>query len=143
MNIDPQSIAPAEPDYSARVRWTFVAILFCLSIVSVIDRHILTLLVVPIQARFGLSDVQMSVMIGLAFALPNGLFSIPIGWAVDRYSRRTIIATGLAIWSLATAATGLGRPRMPAASRPQPGPTRPRGRASARQGVRATGLSSV
>lgn len=109
MNIEPQSLAPAEPDYSARVRWTFVAILFCLSIVSVIDRHILTLLVVPIQARFGLSDVQMSVMIGLAFALPNGLFSIPIGWAVDRYSRRTIIATGLAIWSLATAATGLGR----------------------------------
>ena len=104
MNIDPQSIAPAEPDYSARVRWTFVAILFCLSIVSVIDRHILTLLVVPIQARFGLSDVQMSVMIGLAFALPNGLFSIPIGWTVDRYSRRIIIASGLTIWSIATAA---------------------------------------
>jgi MFS family permease len=113
VNIEQQSIASAEqadgPDYSARVRWTFVAILFCLSIVSVIDRHMLTLLVVPIQTRFGLSDVQMSVMIGLAFALPNGLFSIPIGWAVDRYSRRAIIAAGLAVWSLATAATGFAR----------------------------------
>ncbi len=101
--------APDEPFYPARVRWTFVAILFCLSIVSVIDRHMLTLLVVPIQTRFGLSDVQMSVMIGLAFALPTGLFSLPIGWAVDRTSRRAIIATGLAIWSVATAATGLAR----------------------------------
>ena len=98
-----------KPDYPARVRWTFVAILFCLSIVSVIDRHMLTLLVAPIQARFSLSDVQMGMLIGLAFALPHGLFSIPIGWVVDRHPRRAIIAVGLTIWSLATAATGLAR----------------------------------
>jgi MFS family permease len=113
MNVEPKSIAPADgagqPDYSARVRWTYVAILFCLSVVSVIDRHMLTLLVAPIQARFSLSDVQMGMLIGLAFALPHGLFSIPIGWAVDRYPRRVIIASGLAIWSLATAATSLAR----------------------------------
>lgn len=105
-----RSVGEADtPDYPARVRWTFVAILFCLSVVSVIDRHMLTLLVAPIQARFSLSDVQMGMLIGFAFALPHGLFSIPVGWAVDRYPRRWIITGGLAIWSLATAATGLAR----------------------------------
>lgn len=90
-------------------RWLAVAILFLLQIVSVLDRNVVTLLVAPIQRHFAISDVQVSLLLGAAFALPYGVLSLPLGWAVDRYPRRLIIAGGLSIWSAATAATGLVR----------------------------------
>jgi MFS family permease len=86
-----------------------VGILFMLSIISVLDRNIITLLVGPIKQHFGLSDVQMSLLIGAAFSVPFGVLSIPLGWAIDRFERRPIVAAGIAVWSLATMATGIAR----------------------------------
>jgi MFS family permease len=86
-----------------------VGILFMLSIISVLDRNIITLLVGPIKSHFGLTDVQMSLLIGAAFSVPFGVLSIPLGWAIDRLERRPIVAVGIAVWSLATIATGLAR----------------------------------
>ena len=86
-----------------------VGILFMLSIISVLDRNIITLLVGPIKQHFALSDVQMSLLIGAAFSVPFGVLSIPLGWAIDRFERRPIVAIGIAVWSVATMATGLAR----------------------------------
>jgi MFS family permease len=94
---------------SARTGWTITGILFTLSLISVLDRNILTLLVAPVKRQFDLSDIQISLLLGAAFAVPYGALSIPVGWAVDRFQRRYIIAAGVTAWSLATAATGLAR----------------------------------
>jgi MFS family permease len=87
--------------------WFTTGVLAFLAAISILDRNIVTLFVDPIKHDMGLSDTQMSLLIGAAFAVPFGVLGIPAGWAVDRYSRRTVIALGLATWSIATMAAGV------------------------------------
>jgi MFS family permease len=77
--------------------------------VSFVDRQILSLMIGPIRKDFGISDTQVSLLIGLAFALFYTLLGIPIGRLADRYSRRVTIAAGISIWCVMTAACGITR----------------------------------
>ncbi len=89
--------------------WWMVAVLFVLSIFAWLDRLILTMLVTPIREELGITVFQMSLVLGPAFAVFYALFGVPIGWAVDRYSRRLIIFVGVALWAVATMASGFAR----------------------------------
>lgn len=89
--------------------WYAVAVLVLAFIFSFIDRIVIALLVEPIKADLGVSDFGIGLLQGFAFALFYALLGIPIGRLSDRISRRGIIATGIAIWSLMTAACGLAR----------------------------------
>ncbi|HZL92161.1 MAG TPA: MFS transporter, partial [Vicinamibacterales bacterium] len=84
-----------------------VAILALVVMVNFLDRGILTLLVEPIKADLGLSDVQMSLVMGFAFTFFYAIFGLPVARLVDRHSRKHILAAGVAIWSLMTAFCGL------------------------------------
>jgi MFS family permease len=90
-------------------RWYLVGVLTVAYLLSFIDRSILSLLVGPIRADLGISDTQVSLLHGLAFALFYTLLGIPIATLADRGNRRNIIAAGIAFWSLATACCGLAR----------------------------------
>jgi len=87
--------------------WWMLAVLLLLYTLSLLDRGTFNMLVVPIQKQFGLSDTQMSVLMGPAFAIAYALFGLPLGWASDRFPRRWIVFVGLVVWSLAAAGTGL------------------------------------
>jgi MFS family permease len=76
---------------------------------SFIDRQILNLLVGPVRRDLGLTDTQMSLLMGFSFALFYTGFGIPLGRLADSKSRRTIIAIGFATWSLFSAGCGLAR----------------------------------
>lgn len=89
--------------------WYSVALLALISMMSNIDRSIITLLVEPIKADFELSDTQMSMLIGLAFSVPYMLVGLPMSRQADKGSRKLIISVGLTIWSLATALTALAQ----------------------------------
>ncbi|MDQ1302340.1 MAG: hypothetical protein QG595_323 [Pseudomonadota bacterium] len=89
--------------------WYAVAVLVLAFIFSFIDRIVIALLVEPIKADLGISDFDIGLLQGFAFALFYALLGIPIGRLSDRISRRGIIATGIAVWSLMTAACGLAR----------------------------------
>ncbi len=89
------------------VAWYGVIILLIAFLFSFVDRIILGLLVVPIKADLGVSDAAMGLLLGIAFAIFYTLMGLPIGWLADRFSRRGIIAIGISLWSLATAACGL------------------------------------
>lgn len=89
--------------------WYAVAILLLAFILSFVDRIVIALLVEPIKADLGISDFGIGLLQGFAFALFYALLGIPIGRLSDRVSRRGIIATGIVIWSLMTAACGLAR----------------------------------
>lgn len=89
--------------------WYMVGVLMIAYIFSFIDRTILSLLVQPIRADLQISDTQISLLHGFAFALFYTLMGIPIATLADRMNRRNIIAIGVAFWSLATAACGLTR----------------------------------
>jgi MFS family permease len=72
-----------------------------------IDRQIVGILAVPIKADLGLSDTQLGLMGGLAFALFYTGLGIPVAMLADRFSRTWIITGALVIWSGMTAACGL------------------------------------
>jgi len=74
-----------------------------------LDRQILAILLEPIRADLGVSDTALGFLSGPAFALFYALAGLPIARWVDHGSRRTIMAFGIALWSLMTAACGLAR----------------------------------
>ncbi|MCO4098856.1 MAG: MFS transporter [Gemmatimonas sp.] len=75
-----------------------------------LDRQILGILKEPIKRDLGLSDTELGLMGGLAFAMLYSTVAVPVAWAADRLRRTWIITVALALWSgftmLCGAATG-------------------------------------
>lgn len=90
-------------------RWYVVGILSLAYVFSFIDRIIMSLLVEPIRADLGITDTQVSLLSGLAFALFYTFFGIPVALLADRSRRRTLIAAGITFWCFMTAACGLAQ----------------------------------
>jgi MFS family permease len=74
-----------------------------------IDRIILGILVPPIRAELHLTDTQLGLLGGTAFALFYTALGIPIGWLADRVNRVWIMTIALALWSLFAAAGGIAQ----------------------------------
>jgi MFS family permease len=88
---------------SLRYAWFVVFILMLANISSFIDRQILALLVTPIKRDLHLSDTQISLLMGLSFALFYTFFGVLVGYFSDKFNRRNIIIAGITVWSLMTA----------------------------------------
>ncbi len=97
------------PYPSIRYAWYVVSILTLVYTFSFISRQILSLLIAPIRHDLGITDTEVSLLIGFSFALFYTFFGIPLGRLADVRSRRSIIAAGLAFWSLFSAGCGLAR----------------------------------
>ena len=76
---------------------------------SFVDRQILSLLVGPIKHDLHISDTQMGLLLGFAFAIFYTFAGLPIGRIVDTYGRRNPIAVGIFLWSIMTAVCSLAR----------------------------------
>jgi MFS family permease len=74
-----------------------------------IDRQIVGILAVPIKADLNLSDTQLGLMGGLAFALFYTALGIPVAMLADRKNRTWIMTIALTVWSLMTAVCGLAQ----------------------------------
>lgn len=81
--------------------------LMLLNALNYVDRQILAVLVVPIKAELNLTNTQIGLMSGLAFATFYALFGLPIAWLADRSNRVWILTASLATWSGMTALCGL------------------------------------
>lgn len=92
-----------------RTAWHALALLVLVNVFSQVDRQLMNILLEPVKAEFGLSDTQMGLLAGFAFALFYTLAGIPIARVADRWSRRYLIAICLALWSLFTALCGAAR----------------------------------
>ncbi len=86
-------------------------ILLFVYIFNFIDRQIVNILAEPIARDLGLSDTQIGLMTGLAFALFYTALGLPIARYADRATthRPRLIAVALATWSLMTALCGLAQ----------------------------------
>lgn len=105
------TITPSGAADGAQPRWIFgpgwmLAFLFVANVFNLADRAILGILTEPIRFEFALSDTQISVVNGFAFIAFNLLAGLFIARWVDLGNRRLILATGIAMWSAATALTG-------------------------------------
>lgn len=106
--VPPVSTRPADWPSPGR-GWFAVGVLTLGYTVSFIDRTILSLLIDPIKADLLLSDTQIALLQGLAFGLFYTVMGMPLGWLVDRTSRRRVIGIGVTFWCLMTAACGLAQ----------------------------------
>jgi MFS family permease len=98
---------PHEPRYSARYLWYLVFVLTLASTLSFIDRQILNVMIGPVKRDLGgLSDTQISLIMGFAFASFYNLMSLPMGRLADRANRRNLMVFGVAGWSLMTMLCG-------------------------------------
>ncbi len=115
--VPPRSPCVTTPTASPRYRdaltggqaWYIVAVLTLANVSGFVDRQILSLLVEPLKRDLGVTDTQVSLLMGLSFAVFYSLLGVPIGRLADRSSRRAIVAVGAALWSLMTALSGLAR----------------------------------
>jgi len=94
---------------TARRSWYLVVLLTIAYVVSFVDRTILGLLIEPIKADLELSDTQIGLVLGPAFAIFYATMGLPLGYLADRKRRTWIVAAGVALWSAATALSGLSR----------------------------------
>ena len=98
----------SEKNTTTRNYRTFVLVL--LTVVygfNFIDRQIVGILAPFIQKDLDLSNTELGLLIGLAFATLYTTVAIPLAWLADRYNRVNILSIALATWSGFTALTGL------------------------------------
>src|SRR5256884_9811325 len=79
-----------------------------INFLNYLDRYILPSVATKIQAEFHLTDSQVG-LLASAFLLVYAVATIPFGIWADRGVRKTVVAVGVTIWSLATLFTGLAR----------------------------------
>ena len=71
-----------------------------------LDRQILGILAIPIKEELQLTDTQLGLMGGLAFAIVYSTLAVPVAWLADRWSRTWIMTIALTVWSGFTALCG-------------------------------------
>lgn len=71
-----------------------------------IDRVVIGIIGEPIKIEFGLTDLQLGLLGGTAFALLYTFLGIPIAYMAERMNRVTILSVCVALWSAMTAACG-------------------------------------
>ena len=84
-------------------------ILFLVYTFNFIDRQIVGILAGSIKADLGLTDTQLGLMGGIAFALLFASLGIPIALLADRFNRVWIVTSALALWSAFTALCGVAQ----------------------------------
>lgn len=96
-----ESVAHAVPDpLEPGVRYALVLLMF-VSAFNLLDRQIINILAEPIRQDLSLSDTQLGLLTGFAFALFYTLVSLPIARLIDapRSNRIGILSASLALWS--------------------------------------------
>jgi predicted MFS family arabinose efflux permease len=97
----------ATSGFSTARRIYVVAMMMVISVIHSMDRMVITVIVVPIQKEFGVSDTAMGMLTGGAFALFYATAGIPLARYADVGNRRNLIGAAVTIWSAATMLCGL------------------------------------
>jgi predicted MFS family arabinose efflux permease len=99
----------ARASFSTGYRQYVLGVLVVVYVFNLIDRQILSMLLEPIKRDLQLSDTQLGLLSGIAFAVFYTTFGIPIARYADKHSRVRVISWSLAAWSLMTAICGLAQ----------------------------------
>jgi MFS family permease len=82
-----------------------LALLTALNLLNYLDRFVLAAVLPRVQTDLGLSNFQGG-LLATAFLVGYFVTSPLFGWLANRYPRKALIAFGVFLWSLATAASG-------------------------------------
>ena len=98
------SPGPAFPP--SRTAWYGAGLLTCVFTIAFVHRIGLSLYVEPIKRALALSDTEIGILSGVAFAIPYTAAGLLCGWLTDRVHRVRLLAISALVWSAATAALG-------------------------------------
>ncbi len=104
-----ENIAAPKPEFTRAYRIYVLVLLTAVYTFNFVDRQIMGILAPSIQEDLGLSDSQLGILIGFAFAILYTTVGIPIARLADRTNRVNIIAISLGLWSGFTALCGLAQ----------------------------------
>ncbi len=96
----------SNPYQSAAARRYALVLLTVVYAFNFIDRQLLAILQESIKTDLGLSDGQLGLLAGFAFAIFYVTAGIPIARWADRSNRRNIVAGAVFLWSFMTAISG-------------------------------------
>ena len=111
-NIDPPGNQPAKasgyiPAKTGTYRWFVVFVMGAVFALMTIDRQVMPVLQVPIQHELKLSDTQLGLLTGLAYALFYAIMALPLARIAERVNRVGMVSVCIAVWSLMTSFSGL------------------------------------
>jgi len=86
-----------------------LAVIFIVLVIAYVDRGIFGVVLEPIKGEFGLSDLQLGLLTGPAFAVFYAVMGIPLARWADMGNRRVVVSVCLAIWSAMTALGGIAQ----------------------------------
>ena len=86
-----------------------LGMLLLVYVFNFVDRQILAILAAPIQADLQLSDGEMGLLGGVAFAVLYSTLAVPLAALADRTSRSWVITVSLVLWSGFTATCALAQ----------------------------------
>lgn len=98
--------APSDALSPSYVRYALWMLLIIYTL-NFVDRQIVGILAGPIKADLGITDTQIGLLTGIAFAFFYTLLGIPIARYAERGNRATIIGTAVIVWSGFTALSGM------------------------------------
>ena len=84
-----------------------LAVLLRIHVLAQVDRNILLGFATRLEADLSMSNTEYGALIGAVWVLSFGVMAIVMGALADRFSRTRVVAAGLLVWSLCTAASGL------------------------------------
>jgi predicted MFS family arabinose efflux permease len=90
-----------------RYPWVVLGVLLFIEIIAYVDRNLINAFAPQITAELGLSDTQFGFLSGVVWVLSFGIMAMFMGSLADRFGRPRIIAAGVLVWSVCTAASGL------------------------------------
>jgi MFS family permease len=100
--------AVADQDTSSgSYAWIVLAMLLLTNIVAFMDRYLMNIVGQPVKEELQLTDWQLGMLNGTAFALSSALVGLPIARLADRVNRATLIAACMTVWSVMTALCGI------------------------------------
>ena len=102
---------PPAPGHSEEIGGPYaryvLGVLVLVYVFNFLDRQIISILAEELKRDLGLSDDQLGFLYGTVFAVFYAIFGLPLGRLADVWTRRTVIALGLTLWSGMTALSGL------------------------------------
>src|SRR5258708_30150921 len=89
---------PAQDSRQSAYSWYVLGVLGCVSLANYYDRNLISILVEPIKRDLRLSDAQICLLSGFAFALAYSVFGIPVARLAVRYGRTRTLSLALPAW---------------------------------------------
>ncbi len=107
--MEKQAQMRADQVSSLGQRWYVLIIMMLAYTINIADRYVMSTVLEPIRLELQLTDSGVAFLTGVSLAFFYVIMGFPLSWIADRYNRRNLLATSIAVWSAMTALCGMSQ----------------------------------